>query len=89
MTWKMAAKKANVPFEAFSSAEEFKSRLSDIHKDSTVYIDSNLGSVKGEEFARELFELGFKEIYLSTGYEKTDFPVMPWIKDVVGKVPPW
>lgn len=38
---------------------------------------------------KELYEKGFKNIYLSTGYQNTDFSEMYWIKEIVGKLPPF
>jgi hypothetical protein len=39
-------------------------------------------------FAKFLYEQGFQNLYLATGYEKDRFDDMPWIKDIVTKEPP-
>ena len=39
----------------------------------------------GFDISKELFDMGFKNIYLATGLAKHDFNQMPWIKDVVSK----
>ncbi len=59
-------------------------------KNVAIYIDSDLGSViKGENFAKQLYEDGFTEIYLTTGYPKSRFNECFWVKDIVGKIPPF
>jgi hypothetical protein len=41
----------------------------------------------GVEISKELFNLGFKNLYLTTGYESDQFSHVTWIKGVVGKTP--
>jgi NDP-sugar pyrophosphorylase family protein len=43
---------------------------------------------KGEDFAKELFQEGFNEIYLATGYPASYFEDLVGIKKVVSKDPP-
>jgi hypothetical protein len=47
------------------------------------------GGNKGEEISKKIYEMGFKDIYLATGYEPNAFPAMPWIKGIIEKEPPW
>ena len=55
-----------------------------------IYIDSDLNDViKGHEYAKELYEKGFKNIYLATGHSPDTFMNMYWIKDIIGKLPPF
>ena len=90
MTWLFAAENAGKPFFAFSSPAEFNKQITEFDKNSVVYIDSNLeNDQKGELYAKELHDIGFTEIHLSTGYEHNKFENMPWIKSVVGKEPPF
>ena len=55
------------------------------------YIDSCLGDgvIKGQDLAKELYDQGYKNLYMSTGFEKEKFANMPWIKNITGKTPPW
>lgn len=74
----------------YNSINSFKVDLNYYDHITPIYIDSDLNDVmKGQEFAKELFEIGFKNIYLCTGYLATDFPKMYWIKDIIGKTPPF
>lgn len=55
-------------------------------KDTLLYVDSHLGEdIKGEDFAKTLYEKGFKSIHLCTGMDASEFSEMPWIKKIVGK----
>lgn len=75
---------------SFKSHEEFFKGAQRLSAQSAVFIDSNLGNgLRGEDVAKKIYELGFKKIFLCTGYEKNSFPTLPWISDVVGKAPIW
>ncbi len=90
MTWTFAAEEAGITITTFSSCEGFVNELSHYNKNTVIYIDSDLGLVtKGEIYAKYLFDKGFTEIYLTTGYSKNHFHYMPWIKNIIGKEPPF
>ncbi|MBF0104292.1 MAG: hypothetical protein HQM16_03085 [Deltaproteobacteria bacterium] len=81
--WQWICQDTINPDDFFKQADQFS-------KDTPVYIDSSLGDgVKGEAVAKAIYALGFKKIYLATGYKKDHFGEMPWITDVVGKAPPF
>ena len=89
-TWLMVAKLQNIFLVAYFSPEDFLKDIKKYDKQIPIYIDSNLaGGVKGEDAAKTIFLKGFKNIYLATGSLPHDFPPMPWIKEVVGKNPPF
>ena len=53
-----------------------------------IYIDSNLGdNIKGEIESEKIFNLGFKNLYLATGYGKEFIQKPPWIIEVLSKGP--
>ncbi len=93
MTWTMAAKEHNKSLRYFTCPQDFFKACSEIDPTTPVYIDSNLGvdeqgqSIKGEAVAKDIFEKGFKEIYLATGYAQEDIKTEAYIKAVVGKDP--
>ncbi|MBU0504645.1 hypothetical protein KJ708_01535, partial [bacterium] len=89
-TWRLIAKQHGKTVKCYVDPEDFVNDSDDINKATPLYIDSNLGDgVKGEVLAKEFYEQGFTNIYLATGYPKDDFAKVPWIKDVVGKQPPF
>jgi hypothetical protein len=72
----------------FSTREELFSRLQEIDKSCPFYVDENLGNgVKGEAVTKELFDLGFENLHLATGYPAEQFKHVTWVKSVVGKDP--
>ncbi len=86
MTWKMAASDRNKSVLCFSNGSDLKSNLKNIDPDCAFYIDSNLSkNEKGEDIAKGLFELGYKNLYLATGYEPDQFSHVTWVKAIVGK----
>ncbi len=90
MTWKVAARSARVALKQFRNPADFFANYEGLSKDTTIYIDSDLGDgLKGEEIAQIIHSTGFKTIYLETGHQPDSFPSMPWIKEIISKEPPW
>jgi signal transduction histidine kinase len=91
MAWNIAAKKRSITLESFSSPNEVMESIESIPFESTFYIDSNLGEneMAGEDLALKLFEKGYHDLYLSTGYEKECFLQYKYLKGVIDKNPPW
>jgi len=86
--WKIDAESRNKKFIGFQTVGEFFARADEFDFSSPLFVDSNLGSgIKGEEVSKRAFELGFKNVYLCTGYEPDSFPAMPWLKGIKGKDP--
>ncbi|MFN3454782.1 MAG: sensor histidine kinase [Pseudobdellovibrio sp.] len=89
MTWKFEAKNKNKKLISFKTVNELNSQKTAINKNSKIYIDSNLGNgVKGEEIAKALYDEGYAQIYLATGYQAESFQHLKFLKGVVGKDPP-
>ncbi len=86
MSWKMEADKKGIELDCFHTIEEFLERADEYDKDTKIYIDSNLkDGIKGEVESEKIADLGFKELYLATGYSPSDIDKPKWIKEVVGK----
>ncbi len=89
-TWSLSAKRLGKKAEVFLGVADFLGESSKFEPQTPVYIDRELGNgVKGEEAAQKIYDLGFKEIYLSTGHEPETLVLPHWIKKAVGKSPPW
>ncbi|MBF0300521.1 MAG: hypothetical protein HQK51_17525 [Oligoflexia bacterium] len=90
--WEKAAKNRGVKLITISKPSEFYQYEKNLSKDSTgIYLDSNLveGEIKGEEFAVELYKLGYKKISMASGYGQKYFShVGPWL-ECTGKDSPW
>lgn len=88
--WRLMGKFYNKKVCTFNSPGEFYAMIDQFDRATNIYIDSNLSDdIQGETVAKDIFERGFNKIYLCTGHSKEDFPNMPWIKDIVGKTPPF
>jgi signal transduction histidine kinase len=90
LSWTTAAKRAGRTLTVYADAEACLREASALPKDTSVYIDSDLGAGRrGEEVARELHAAGFRELYLETGHDPADFAGAGFLKGVRGKEPPW
>lgn len=90
LVWERSAKLSGIQFKSFSNTKDFKESLNSMKIDTRIYIDSNLNEIdKGEEFAKELFGMGFENIILTTGHDPSMFENHPSLKKVMGKSPPW
>jgi hypothetical protein len=91
MAWEMSAEENNINLLSLSSRKELDEYMSNLSHDVSFYIDSDLGEFvpRGQEVAKDLFEEGYQNLYLSTGFAKSDLPEMHWIKGINGKIPPW
>ncbi|MBI4924887.1 MAG: HAMP domain-containing histidine kinase [Bdellovibrio sp.] len=90
MAWKAAAKKAGKQFIAFTKASDFFGHAAQFDKNTPIYVDVNLGNrISGEDVAKEICELGFKNIFLATGYEPERYQHLSFLNGVVSKDPPF
>ena len=89
MTWEIKAKSNGKKIICFSNVSELRERICEFDSEVLFYIDVNLSdSENGEQVSKELFDLGFSNLYLATGYSADHFSHITWIKGVVGKSPP-
>lgn len=90
LSWKLRASKANRLFESFYSIDEFLKSNHCPSDDLHIYIDSNLGNgQKGEYESKKLNNLGFKNIYLATGFSDLNPNHFPWLSGIISKSPPF
>jgi CheY-like chemotaxis protein len=87
MAWEMEAKKKNKKILSLCDSSQIESILPQLTEETPFFLDRDLGEGKatGEVVAKNLYDKGFKNLYLCTGYRKEDLPEMPWIKDVLPK----
>lgn len=87
--WELAARQAGRRLVTFGSIKEFLEIQADLDRATVLFIDSDLrDEVPGEQFAWRLFDAGFTDIYLATGFDPDRFVPMPWIRGIIGKAPP-
>lgn len=89
-SWHFVAELTGKSILTFNTIADAKKVILLLKKDTPIYIDSELSEQeKGEIFSKELFEQGFTELYLATGYFKEKFKHCTWLKGVIGKEPPF
>jgi hypothetical protein len=89
-TWQILGRMKKKKVATFFNPQDFFKEATTLNKNVKIYVDSDLGhGVKGETVSKEIADKGFSEIYLCTGFFAKDFQPMPWIKDIVGKKPPF
>ncbi len=88
-TWEMKAKKNNIELKTFKDIFSFKTELDTFSKDAIIYIDSELGEIKGETFALELNQLGFSNISIASGHPPERFAEYTFLRSVISKKAPF
>lgn len=86
MSWQYEADKKGKALKCYKSVEDFLQVADSIDRSTKIFVDSNLSDgLKGEIESEKIFNLGFKEIYLATGYSASVIEKPAWIKEVIGK----
>jgi CheY-like chemotaxis protein len=77
-----------IKFQSFYSIEDFIKHSKSISPSAHIYLDSDLGKgIVGEVDGIVLFNLGFRNLYLSTGFQKDEINKPDWIIDIYPKNP--
>jgi FixJ family two-component response regulator len=85
MTWSMSARDNDKAVLVYEDTSDYLTSLTQIDHSTPIYVDSNLSDgLKGEFIAKKIYDQGFKNIFIATGYSQNHFEKMPWIKE-----PPW
>lgn len=88
--WVLCGNNVGKKIDVFNRISHFKTAITTYKKDIPIYIDCDLNdSLSGPELAKQLYEQGFINLYLSTGYPTNQFNEMPWFKGIIGKEPPF
>jgi len=89
--WSLNARVKGKNLITFGRVEDFFARSKRIALETPIFIDSNLGEgIRGEEISRKIYDLGFRTIYLETGFEAESFPKMDHLCGIIGKgAPDW
>jgi signal transduction histidine kinase len=90
LTWSSSAKKAGIKLSCFYSIEDFLSAEDFCEKNTVFYVDSNLkGGLKGEVEAKKLLDVGYFNINITTGFEKNEIEKPLYVREIIGKKPPF
>jgi signal transduction histidine kinase len=83
--WKRQGQKKNIIVNAFDSLDTFLAKKDLFPTNTPIFIDSNLGTEKGEILSKRLYDLGFEDIVLTTAAPKNSIIETKWISSIVGK----
>ncbi|MCT4641584.1 MAG: HAMP domain-containing histidine kinase [Bacteriovoracaceae bacterium] len=84
--WQMEAKIKGYNIYTYKNIDDFLDNFNLSNKDSPIYIDVNLGkNICGIEQSKRIYDLGFTNIHLATGYSKKDLEYPRYIKSIVSK----
>jgi hypothetical protein len=88
--WEMDAATKKIDLKTFLDYQKLLDDARSLPADTLFYLDHNLGGeVSGIDVAKKLHQMGFREIFLSTGYDPAHFKDVKVIKGVFGKEPPF
>ena len=83
--WKRQGEKFGITVTAFKSFDDFLEKKRFYNLDTLIFIDSHLGSERGELLSETLSIAGYKKVFVTTGLPKKSLLSTKWIADVVGK----
>jgi signal transduction histidine kinase len=86
MSWEVEARRKGIQLDCFHTVDDFLIKVNEYDLNTKIFVDSNLkDGIRGEQESIKIFEFGFTEIYLATGYSASDIDKPEWIKEIVGK----
>ncbi len=89
--WRDAAVSLGKRVRTFSTSNEFLRMATSFPIEVPLYVDFNLGEnvANGEQIAQMASEIGFREVWLTTGEDPESRNPVPWIRGIRGKEPPF
>ena len=88
--WRNAARDCGKTLQTYCGADDLLAAVDGIHPGTPIYVDSRLADgFRGEALAKDLYDRGWRNLYLATGQSPDVFPPMYWIKGIIGKSAPW
>lgn len=88
--WVLYGNSVGKKIDVFNKISHLKTAITTYKRDIPIYIDCDLNDyLSGPELGNQLYEQGFVNLYLSTGYPANHFKEMPWFKGIIGKEPPF
>jgi len=87
LNWSRYCQKRGIELKSYYSVEDFLKSSAEHLLDTPIYIDSVLGQTRGEVESRFIADLGSKNLYMATGYQKEDIAKPEWILEIFSKSP--
>lgn len=86
---RVARSEGRLRVRTFASRQQFQLNCRVISPSSLIFVDQHLrGDESGDVITRRLYEAGYQLLYLCTADPEPKLQRVPWIRGVVGKLPP-
>ena len=90
LSWISSAERHNKQLKVYSNPDQFLADAGGFAITTPIYVDVDLGNgLDGRNVSRQLYDSGFRNIYLATGYSAENLGEMEWIRGIVTKAPPF
>ncbi|KAB8033272.1 ATP-binding protein [Fluviispira multicolorata] len=90
MVWHLTAIKQNKKIVIYKNLEKFLDNLEMYDHGTSLFIDIDyLNKNSGNKKVLQIYNLGFKQIYLITGQNPSLFIPAKWVNAIVTNEPPW
>gem|GEM_PF-2935638 len=90
LTWATMAKNRGRKLLVFDEVDSFWKGIVNVDRATPIYIDSNLPEgVRGRDMVPRIASLGFKSIFLQTGYDPRVVSDVAGLAGILGKSPPF
>lgn len=87
--WIIESRKHDKKIVTFPNKNMLMQHIELFDKKTHIYLDLNLNNDSGDEVAQDIYNLGYKKLYITTGYDLTRINKSPWILDVISKEAPF
>lgn len=87
--WSMESQKHGKTIVTFNHKDAFMKYIPLVDKNTDIYIDLNLDEDNGNDIARDLYLLGYRRLFITTGYALNQINKSPWVLEVISKEPPF
>lgn len=87
--WLLEAQKFNKNILAFNHAYIFMKYIHLFDKEIPIYLDFLLENEDSQQVSKTLYESGFTNIYITTGFDSRKIKQFSWIKNIIDKSPPF
>lgn len=89
--WAIESKKHGKKIITFNNTNVLMKHIGLIDKNTPIYLDFNLDKdyISDKKATKELYNKGYKKLYITTGYDLSNIPKSPWITEIIGKKPPF
>lgn len=87
--WIIESQKHGKKIVTFPNKNMLMQHIELFDKKTHIYLDLDLNNDSGDVVAQNIYNLGYRKLYITTGYDLTRVNKSPWILDVISKEPPF